>query len=860
MRMSRSSNTRARLISAGFLSGAVGAAAVLFTPMAAFAAAPTLSPTSGVPGTTVTLTAASGTPFATTANPYVTLQTTSGSCATNPAAANGTTVFAAGSVTETGDATATFTIPTTAALGIAPGTTKQLYACVYAGTSSAAATVIDAGTPSLVVNPTLSAPGGPAGTVLTLKQPGTPFSSTTPGIIMTTNASCPTNYTTTITGQTTGVGANVTKVDDSTVTFTVPTTLTLSSGLARTYQTCFYTGSTATSTALTDAPQPFILTPGITPSSSSGGPGGGNSLTFTAPTGSTPFSTAPGILFTTTACPTTYGTPGTRAVTNVTKTSSSVVTGTVGAGVLATGTTTPYNVCFYAGTTSTDALTGASLSPYNVTLPSISLSSSVGSSTGSAPGAITVSSTGDFLLGVTAPGIAFTTATACPTLYPATATYAAGTTAGVIQASAGDIRVLGNRNLAVVVPALPLSLGTPSTYQVCVYNGSDTSTSTLVAASTYNSTTVHTLVAVTPAAGSSLGGDQIVVTGTGFPTSAGSITATLGGSPVDVTPISATTFTAITPMHSPGTGLPLVVTTSAGTRTLSNAYSFLNAVKVTPNSAPNTRKGDVAVQGTGFAAANFGNNAGDAHIYLVRGEYNSRAVVSGGNKLNGAVQECKSVLVIDDNNLVCTLDLTRRLDPTGTAVPQVESRVIVSGAAAVGDRVVTSTVTDGFTYADVGRTISGTNIADGTVITDVTMGANASARISRAALGTVSGVTVGAPSRTVPLVTSSGSSSPNVTAPPGSFTQADVGRPITGSNIAASTTISSVGPTGGTAVLSNNATGAATATASVFGAPVPNGAYNLTFVSNGAVDAVTADTNYTQSALSSGSVFTVAPF
>ncbi|MFD0521233.1 beta strand repeat-containing protein [Paractinoplanes durhamensis] len=835
-------------------------AAILVTPIAAYAAPPTLSPTSGVPGTTVTVTAASGTPFATTANPYITLQSTNGSCATNPATANGTTIFAAGSVTETGDATATFTVPTSALLGLSSGVTKTIYACVYAGTTSGGATVIDAGTPAFTVNPTLSAAGGPAGTVVTLKQPGTPFATATPGIILTTNSTCPTNYATTVTGQTTGAATNITKVDDSTVNFTVPTTLTLSSGLARTYQTCFYAGTLATSTALTDAPQAFVLTPAIASSSMSGGPGGGSMLTFNAPAGSTPFSATPGIVFSATPCPTTYGSPGNRAATNVTKTSSSVVSGTIGAGVLATGQITNYNICFYAGTGSTDTLTGASATPYAVMLPPINLSSVIGSSNGSSPGAITASSTGNFLLGVAAPGVAFTTATTCPTLYPATSTYNAGTgVPEVVQASGANIRVLGNKQLAVVVPALPLRLGTPTPYQVCMYNGSDTSASTLVGATTYSSTTVHTLIAVGPVAGSALGGDEIVVTGTGFPTTPGSITATIGGSPLAVMPVSSTTFTAITPMHAPGTGLPLVVSTNAGTKTLPNAFSFLNTVRVNPNSAPNTRKGDVAVQGSNFAAANFGTNTGDAHIYLVRGEYNARSVVASGNKVNGPIQECATVLVIDDNNLVCTLDLTQRLDPAGTAVAHAASRSGGNATAAVGDRVLTSASGSVFTFADVGRQVSGDNIAEGTVITDVTTGAASTASISRAALGTVANVVIGAPLRSVPLVATTNASA-NITAPPGSFTQADIGRPITNANLTG-VTIATVAAGGGAAtVTGGTASGTGTLTASVWGSPVPDGAYNLTYVSNGAVDANSSDATYAQSVLSSSSVFTVAPF
>ena len=40
---------------------------------------------------------------------------------------------------------------------------------------------------------------------------------------------------------------------------------------------------------------------------------------------------------------------------------------------------------------------------------------------------------------------------------------------------------------------------------------------------------------------------------------------------------------------------------------------------------------------------------------------------------------------------------------------------------------------------------------------------------------------------------------------------------------------------------------------------MPNGAYTLTVVNNGAVNAATTDPNYEQSAITSGATFTVAP-
>ncbi|MEU4557983.1 IPT/TIG domain-containing protein [Actinoplanes sp. NPDC023936] len=835
---------------------------------ATISALPPITPNAGVPGTAVTATFSSATatgPFA-AATPTVLFSSAVNCPGTN---ATSTTAFAATNVAKSGNYSVTFNVPP----GISSaGVNRNYLVCVYTGASTL---LSDSGSPrNFTVRPTISPSGAAAGSTVTIRTAAPLAGGSTPGVVMTTNLSCPTNYTTTISGQTTAAGTNVTRVDENTATFTIPSTLALSSGGARAYNVCLYAGATTTSAQLADPLHAFILTPGVALSAQTGTSGGGNTLTFTAPTGSAPFTDIPGVVFTTTGCPGTYGSPGGGIATSIVRTSTSVVTATVPTDVLATGLSTPYTVCFYGGTATSDVLIAAAAAPYTILLSPVTLSSSVGSSAGTSPGAITVSSTTAFLVGVSAPGVAFTTAATCPAIYPSNVPFAAasGNTPvvhGVIQASAP--RVVSTRSLAVVVPALPLSLGTPTPYQMCVYNGTNTSTSTLIAVATYTSTTVHTLVSVSPRAGSALGGDEIVITGTGFPTTPGSITATLGGVPlIDVTPVNATTFTAITPIHAPENGVPLVVTTFAGTRTLASSFSYLHALKADPNTAPNTRPIDIAVRGADFLNVTFGANDADAHIYLVRGEYNSRTVVSAGNKVNGPVQECGSVLVITDNDLVCTLNLHRRLGPDGAQIAQTTAALDTRAAAdtavaGTGDRLITSAANALFTYADIGKTVTGIGFAPNTVIVDVTPasgGTVSSATISRGTTGAHSGgTTIVSAARSVPLVVT-GNASANVTAPPGSFTQGDVGRPITGGNIDTATTISVVAPGGASATLSKptTATTGGTHTVSVFGAPVPNGAYNLTYVSNGSPDAVTADPNYRQSVLSSGSVFTVAPF
>jgi hypothetical protein len=96
------------------------------------------------------------------------------------------------------------------------------------------------------------------------------------------------------------------------------------------------------------------------------------------------------------------------------------------------------------------------------------------------------------------------------------------------------------------------------------------------------------------------------------------------------------------------------------------------------------------------------------------------------------------------------------------------------------------------------------------------------------------------------------------------FSSADVGRVFSGATsggITNGTTITAVAPNGLSATLSTPAVGTLAAVSGTLfaAAPVPNGAYLLTVVSNGAVDANTTDPTYDQSAVTSGSTFTVAP-
>jgi hypothetical protein len=283
---------------------------------------------------------------------------------------------------------------------------------------------------------------------------------------------------------------------------------------------------------------------------------------------------------------------------------------------------------------------------------------------------ITASSTtvANYLSGVTTPVATFSLP-ACQTIYNTTASTAvtpSAATTGNVLVLAANINKISNTKAAIVVPALtPIvpNTATSTKYNLCIYAGSS-ATAALVGSTTYTVATAATVASVAPTSGPSLGGSTITVTGTNFPTTAGSITATLGGTALtSVTPVSATSFTAVTPSHGPG-ATTLVVTTAAGPVTLASAFTYANGISITPNTAPNTSAATyLDILGAGFSNDTFGNAATNAKVWLVDGEYDPGTTASAYDL--GPSAECAAPR--DDqrqrNHLQAQPHFDRRLDP-----------------------------------------------------------------------------------------------------------------------------------------------------------------------------------------------------
>ncbi len=637
--------TRSRLVRAGLATGAV-ATLLLSSATPAFAAdvALTLTPATGPVGGGNTV-SASATGFLTGVTTVGARFSTLTTCPATFGTTSATNMLA--TATKVDNDTATVVVP---AVGL-----SAYRICFYNGALGTSAIVGSGAYTVTAAAPVLNNVTGPAGggNTVTATSAGNPYLTTataTPGVTFSTGA-CPSTYTTTAPN----IAGTAVKTSATVATVTVPTTLTAPNA----YNICLYAGTLGTSALLGTSSATYSPdAPTATLSAVSGPNAGGNTITATA-TGFLTGVTAPGVTFSTVACPGTYtASPANRAVT-ATVTDNNTATFAVPAGVLAPAT---YNVCVYNGTTNASSgLIGKSSATYSVSLPAVTLSPAVGPTGGG--NTITATSPSTFLTGVASPGATFINGAACAPTY---------TTTGYQVATATRITT---SKAAIAVPAgVTLNGGDITTpYNLCIYNGTSVGTSTLVGATAvYNVAAAVTLdpgSPVTPAGGPAQGGSLVTINGTGFPTTPGGIiSASIGGAPLtNITPVSSTAFTGVTTARAAGTA-NVSVTTASGTVTRPSAFVYSNGITVAPNTAAPGSTTFLDIFGVGFAGLTFTpadpSTGADAHVYLVKDAYEATDVANAGEKDNPPVDECTSVIVISDVELICTLDLSGGLSPT----------------------------------------------------------------------------------------------------------------------------------------------------------------------------------------------------
>ena len=254
---------------------------------------------------------------------------------------------------------------------------------------------------------------------------------------------------------------------------------------------------------------------------------------------------------------------GSSSATNVNITSSTSVTATTPAAVASTVNVVITNTDGQSGTL-TAGYTYVSPNP----APTVTAISPVSGST-SGGTAITVYGTG-FLSG---------------------ATLTLGT-------AATNVNIINSTSLTATTAA-----HTAGVTNVTVTN-TDGQSGTLSNAYTYTNP-APTVSTISPSSGTTGGGTPITITGTGFLVGA---SVTFGGSSAtNISIVSATSITAVTPAHAAGPINVVVTNTDSQSGTLANGYSYVlypppRMTAVSPVSGPTGGGTSVSITGTGFLA------------------------------------------------------------------------------------------------------------------------------------------------------------------------------------------------------------------------------------------------------------------
>jgi hypothetical protein len=264
-----------------------------------------------------------------------------------------------------------------------------------------------------------------------------------------------------------------------------------------------------------------------------------------------------------------------------------------------------------------------------------------------------------------------TATTACAPAYVAPGTNLNTTSPKLLSAKKIALTVPSGVILAVTTP-----VSTSTAYLLCVYPGTNATTSLLQSSATYTVASAPTVTGIstsggtpaTTASGPALGGGTLTITGTGFTgtATASTTTAKIGSVALTgVTWVSATTLTGVIPPQAAAAGLAVSVTNTGGTASLASAFSYTNGINVSPATTTSSAAVDVDIQGVGFSSLTLTHTTGatiddaTAHVYITNGDYDA----TGGTKAHSEVGECLNVLVISDNELICTIDPTH---PDGT--------------------------------------------------------------------------------------------------------------------------------------------------------------------------------------------------
>lgn len=174
--------------------------------------------------------------------------------------------------------------------------------------------------------------------------------------------------------------------------------------------------------------------------------------------------------------------------------------------------------------------------------------------------------------------------------------FLAGASVNVGGASCAPVTLVSSTQITCVTPAGSLGAANVEVTNV------DTGTTASTGAFTYNAISTPTVGGTSPAGGLSTGGTILTISGTGFVDGA---TVTVGGSScTNVTFVSSTNITCVSPAGSPSTSADVTVTNpDTGTATQNSGFSYFSAPQiggVSPASGPTEGGTTLTLTGTGF--------------------------------------------------------------------------------------------------------------------------------------------------------------------------------------------------------------------------------------------------------------------
>ncbi len=275
-----------------------------------------------------------------------------------------------------------------------------------------------------------------------------------------------------------------------------------------------------------------------------------------------------------------------------------------------------------------------------------------------------------------------------------------------------NLLVASDTQTTALVPLVP-----PGTYDVTVITS--TGSAILPAAFTVVSASSLTVSTINPDQGPTAGGIGVTVSGTGFEPG---LQATIGGAPIaGLTLVNDRTFSGTTPTLPAGT-YDLTVTTSTGSVTLPNAFTFTDATpppvaltSISPSEGTDAGGTPVTLTGTGFAAGMSatigGASLGD--IVVVSG-----TTLTGTSPALPAGTYDVAISVPRSSALSRVSTLRDAFTVNGPAAPTVTAVSPAEGNAAGGTQV---TITGTGFGPSVQARIGGAPLGNSTVVDDTTM-------------------------------------------------------------------------------------------------------------------------------------------